>query len=180
VPCGISEAGVTSMARELGSAPPLAHVEQQVLHHFGQVFEADLVPGHEPSSTVSVTVTDPSGRVLLLERTQQRGGLWQPVTGRVEAGETVEHAAARELLEETGLSLEVIAIDEPHVFAWGELVVAPRLAREFPFVARASSSLGITLDPAEHERFEWVAVDEALRRVPFEGLKRSVRTALGR
>lgn len=45
-------------------------------------------------------------RVLLLRRIPERGGFWQPVTGSVEAGESLEDAALRELREETGLPAE--------------------------------------------------------------------------
>lgn len=41
-------------------------------------------------------------RVLLLKRTAERGGWWQPVTGHVESGERPEEAAGRETREETG------------------------------------------------------------------------------
>ena len=40
---------------------------------------------------------------LLLKRTPQLGGYWQPVTGFVEQNESAVHAALREIEEETGL-----------------------------------------------------------------------------
>ena len=59
-----------------------------------------------PNLKVQVFVfTDTEPRqYLLLRYNDQKGGYWQPVTGSVEAGETLEQAALRELWEETGLS----------------------------------------------------------------------------
>jgi lipoyl(octanoyl) transferase len=43
VPCGLRDTGVTSMARLLGAAPPLAEVAARLAGHFGDVFERRLV-----------------------------------------------------------------------------------------------------------------------------------------
>ena len=54
VPCGISDRGVTSLARELGDAPSLVDVGARVAHHFAEVFDRALVqapvagPGEVP------------------------------------------------------------------------------------------------------------------------------------
>ncbi len=43
VPCGISDRPVTSMARELGSAPAINQVAQSVSRNFGQVFSSQML-----------------------------------------------------------------------------------------------------------------------------------------
>jgi len=57
---------------------------------------------------VGAVVIDGSGRYLLVRRGRPPGqGLWSIPGGKVEPGESDEEATAREVLEETGLAVEV-------------------------------------------------------------------------
>ena len=174
VPCGIREAGVTSMADELNRDVPVAEVEDRVAHHFGQVFECEVTRPPEPRRTISVVVTRDDGKVLLLQRTQARGGRWQPVTGKVEPGESTVAAAQRELREETGLESVVAPLGYEHLFAFGE-AVPPDLIRETAFSARALGA--VRLDPAEHVALGWFSREEAIAKVPHAGLARAISLA---
>lgn len=198
VPCGIKEAGVTSMERELGAAPAQADVEQALQRHFGAVFECDCAPAPPPLETVSVIVRsadEAPARLLLLRRIPERGGFWQPVTGRVEAGEAVEAAARRELTEETGLRLAVTPLGYAHSLVAGppprgdagledsaeQPVAIPQIIHETAFVAVAPGGAApapVRLDPSEHDAAEWLGPSEALARLPFEGLKVAARLGL--
>lgn len=65
-----------------------------------------------PTIAVGGIVFDEDGRVLLVQRGKPPGeGLWSVPGGRLEPGETIEAAIAREVLEESGLVVEV----GPHV-----------------------------------------------------------------
>ena len=56
----------------------------------------------------SAVVTDRAGRVLLVKRGKEpQKGRWSVPGGSVEPGETLEEAAAREVLEETGLQVNI-------------------------------------------------------------------------
>ena len=184
VPCGIREAGVTSMRDELNRDVPVAEVEDRIAHHFREVFDCEVTPGPEPRRTVCVVVTREDGKVLLLQRTAARGGFWQPVTGHVEAGESPAAAAQRELHEETGLSCVVAPLGYEHVFALGDSR-PPELTRETAFVARAGElspsprggeGRGEGL-PAEHDQFGWFTADEAVAKVPHAGLVKAIKLA---
>ncbi len=65
---------------------------------------------HDPKVT-AVTVVERDGRVLMVKRGLEPGiGLWSLPGGYVDRGEPVEAAAAREVLEETGLEVDVTGL----------------------------------------------------------------------
>ena len=60
--------------------------------------------GPERIPCVGAIITDPAGRLLLIQRGHDPGaGLWSLPGGRVEPGESDEQALIREVAEETGL-----------------------------------------------------------------------------
>jgi 8-oxo-dGTP diphosphatase len=64
-----------------------------------------------PIVGVGAIVFDAEGRVLLIERGKPPGaGLWSVPGGKLEPGETLAQAVAREVREETGLIVEVGAL----------------------------------------------------------------------
>lgn len=62
-----------------------------------------------PGVGVAALVRDEAGRVLLIKRAPgaSRAGFWAIPAGYVDYGEEVREAAAREMLEETGLEVSV-------------------------------------------------------------------------
>ena len=61
-----------------------------------------------PVECAGAVVRDDQGRLLLIRRAHEPGlGRWSLPGGRIEPGETPGEAAAREVLEETGLVVQV-------------------------------------------------------------------------
>lgn len=179
VPCGIREAGVTSLAAKL-RAPrvAIADVENAVVGAFSQVFDAPAEEAATDLRTVSVAVfhRDSDGpRVLLLKRTEPAGGFWQIVTGRQEPGEAIAETARRELKEETGFDVTAVPLDYTHSFAL-QSRLPPVVVRETAFAASIGDSrVAPRLNSEEHVEFKWALIDEAMRTLPFKGLKEAVR-----
>ena len=84
---------------------------------------------------------------------------WEAVHGKIEPGERPEHAAVREVREETGLVVERlynVAVQPFYLHQWGEVTLAVAFAA---VVADAPVSLG-----AEHDASEWLPLDAAIAR----------------
>ena len=91
-------------------------------------------------------------RVLLLERPAGDflGGLYELPGGEVEAGEDLQTAAARELLEETGL----VAIQvEEYLGHFDYPSAEGRLTRQFNFRISLQTSNPVKL--GEHNEYRW-------------------------
>ncbi len=70
-----------------------------------------MTPGETLVPCVGAVVHDASGRLLLVRRRNEPGrGRWSLPGGRVEPGETDEAALAREVGEETGLTVRAKAL----------------------------------------------------------------------
>ena len=180
VPCGIREAGITSMQRELGHPVHVPDVEEALARSFCGVFGAQRVDAPPAAMrTVSIAVVRGEGaeaRVLLVRRRPERGGFWQVLTGRLEPGESPAQAAARELEEETGLRLPPVDLGYRHAFALGT-TLPPRLVEENGFAVHCAPDVEVRLGP-EHDALEWVDVPTALARLPFRGLRETVKRAV--
>ena len=189
VPCGIGDPrlGVTSLARELEAkgraTPPVEEVEAQLATHAAAALERRLTPGPAPLRTVSVVPVAADGRVLLLKRAPERGGFWQPVTGRMDPGETPRETARRELREETGADVAVEPLGYRHGFAIDHVVMgrAPGPVRgcdEEAFVARLPAGFSPVLS-AEHTEAAFHPAEVAATIPRFAGLRRAIRLATG-
>jgi len=117
-----------------------------------------------PIVAVGAFVFDAENRVLLVERAQSPGaGLWTVPGGKLEHGETLVQAVAREVREETGLVVEV-----------GTLAcVVERIADNYHYVILdyLARVIGGTLDPASDVRgASWVPEPELYKLPVTDGL----------
>jgi type II secretory ATPase GspE/PulE/Tfp pilus assembly ATPase PilB-like protein/8-oxo-dGTP pyrophosphatase MutT (NUDIX family) len=126
--------------------------------------------------TVDVFVIRPleSGwRVLALQRAHNtRCPLaWEPVHGHVEGGEEPEDAAVREVREEAGLTVERLYNVRVQPF-YLHRIHTVQLAIVF---AAFLGEGGNVVIGSEHQRAEWLSVDEALGRFAFPAERASLR-----
>jgi lipoyl(octanoyl) transferase len=179
VPCGIQGRGVTSLAREIGHEVSLEQVGQALAGHLADLLARERAVVPPETETVQVQVVKRGARgvqLLALHRQPERGGFWQPVTGRVGRGESAAQAAARELLEETGLQGELSPLAYRHAFLW-PTEGRPAVAEETAFVAHAPDDFSPRLSSDEHDDARWVEAAEAESLFPHAGLKRAARLA---
>lgn len=110
-------------------------------------------------------ILNESNQVLLALRPlhKHQGGLWEFPGGKVEAGESVEQALARELLEE--LNLEVLAC-EPFLLTEHDYGDKQVCLDVWLVTAHAGQPVG-----REGQRLDWVALaDLAGRQFPAANL----------
>ena len=102
---------------------------------------------------------------LILRRSPEQGGYWHCVAGALEVGETAAEAAARELLEETGLAASPLDLHRAYdydVAGW-EANYVPGTERIHVecFLAEALGDWEPRLD-WEHDAYRWCETEEAL------------------
>jgi dihydroneopterin triphosphate diphosphatase len=110
---------------------------------------------------VDVYVIDPAWRILVLQRASNTRcpGSWETVHGHIDPGERPEHAAVREVREETGLTVERlynVTVQPFYLHGMGAVQLAVVFAA---FVADSPVHLG-----PEHTAYEWLTVASARPR----------------
>jgi dATP pyrophosphohydrolase len=115
-----------------------------------------------------------NSRFLLLRRSPHRrtlGGVWQPVTGGVERGETAWQAAAREVREETGLEpMRWWALEHLSIYYEAEsdaCVVLPVFAAELTRGATPRLS-------DEHDAWDFLTASAARGRVLWDAQRQAI------
>lgn len=107
----------------------------------------------------------------IFHRCEAKGDYWQPITGNVEADETPEQCALREVAEEAGVQADPSDLT-PRLEVQDWQREGTRFA-EHVFGLRCKGER-ITIS-GEHRAAEWVGVAEALARFHFEGNRRGLR-----
>ncbi len=109
---------------------------------------------NSPKVGVGVVIVE-AGRMVLVKRGREPGkGLWAVPGGKVEPGEHLRDAARREVLEETGLSVEIGDV------VWvGEVIDDEHHLVLIDFMGTFEGGELTAADDADEAR--WVPLDEA-------------------
>jgi dATP pyrophosphohydrolase len=121
---------------------------------------------------------DAAGRpeILLIHRAPGRiyEGLWQCVTGRLEAGERVVDGALREVAEETGLDrADLEAVFETDIVNWFHEGSADAVWCEAVFAAQVREGSEVRLSD-EHDDFRWLSAEGARELVIWPAYERAI------
>ncbi len=177
-PCGFQDRGVASLASLLpNKIPDLGEVKSLLIKEICSHFQLSVQQATAPTRSVSVIVFRNVGNdieILMIKRVPEDGGWWQSVTGMIDEGETEAQAGLREVLEETGLTGDLIDLNYQHTF----IIPKDRLDypfffnREYCFALRVHNSYQqVILAPAEHESHEWASIAKAKNLTPWDGMR---------
>lgn len=99
-------------------------------------------------------------KLLLLKRTEERSGYWQPVCGGIESGEELLSAAKREVLEETAIdTYEALEIFEGE-YRYKESKRGIEMDMLDRFVVMTIKDICPIQISDEHDRYIWCDLEE--------------------
>ena len=117
------------------------------------------------------------GRVEVVLVARPGVDLWALPKGRPEPGETLEQTALREVAEETGLQVEIVAevgSDRYSFTAPGGRVRVDKVVRHYLMEPRGGD---LSEHDGEYDLVEWVDLQEAYRRLTFPSQRGIVERA---
>jgi dihydroneopterin triphosphate diphosphatase len=129
--------------------------------------------------TVDVYVIRPlrdGWRVLVLERADDTRcpGTWETVHGSIDEGEEPEHAAMREVAEETGLTIERLYSVGVQPFYLPKSHIVQIAVGFAAFVAEPTD----VVVGSEHQASEWLSVEDARQRFHWPRERDGLRDAV--
>lgn len=141
----------------------------------------------QPVQTVVIVYRKTPGDgllVLALRRTEAWGGFWQPVTGGVREGETLQDAAWREVQEETGIARPRRFFDMDYRYTF-RLPEKYKIFYDDDVEILTEHAFGYETDIAdiilsdEHNEYRWLTPPEAFELYEYpeysEALRRVMR-----
>ena len=127
--------------------------------------------------TVNVYILNNRDKVLMLKH--KKLNVWMPPGGKVENNELTHDAAAREVLEETGLEIQFVCdkdypqgnIDQRAVILPLPLFVQRECDKteDFIYLARVKDDI---IDNREEHQIGWFGLDDAVNLDVFENVRK--------
>jgi lipoyl(octanoyl) transferase len=185
VPCGIQGCEVTNLESVTGETMDATLVRERLAVRLAEVFERELFFREISAQSVQVIVWRSAAggpEILLLKRTPELGGFWQPVTGTIEAGESPLGAAVREAREETNLEGAIRDLHFMRDFELGREYSRhagphPWILREHAFAMQVTAGT-VRISLEEHDEFRWVSAAEASLLFQWKGNRRALEILL--
>lgn len=118
---------------------------------------------HEVSCGAYVIDND---KVLVIQHNQ---GHWDFPKGHMEKGETEKETAKREVLEETGIEIEIIS-DEKYIV---EYMPNVHVQKKVIFFEAKKIGGKVKKQESEVQKVEWLDIEKVLERITFENSRKS-------
>lgn len=165
-------AGKTLSSKVLYLGPVFGVRRDEVVEPTGVRATREVIT--HPGSVVVLPVL-PDGRIILIRqyRHAARQFLWELVAGRIDSGESVRQAAARELIEETGYRAKRLRI-------FLDLFPTPGFLEERMYILLAEGITPGKAEPEEDERITAKAFTRTqLEKMIQRGVLRDAKSVAG-
>ena len=117
-----------------------------------------------------------NGALMLLLLRHRHGGHWSFPKGHVEAGETEEQTAHREIFEETGVQ---VTLQDGFRHAV-EYSPKPGVKKQVVYFLGEAHSAALVRQEEEISELRWVPIGDALKAVTFQNDRMLITTAMDR
>lgn len=142
-------------------------------HQEVQIFQCPPL-GFDTKAEVASTYVSVDGKLLLLQisHLKQESGCWGVPAGKIEANESPEKAARRELYEETGISID----SKAHMQLFGRLYVRkPKVDYVYHMFKIELPQLPKIQLSKEHQTHAWINPQEAENMPLMAGAKDALK-----
>jgi len=119
--------------------------------------------------------SDGTVEYLLIKRTPEDGGYWQPVTGTLDNGEKLHDCLFREIDEETGVNKDQIKALSPILYKFDWKNKKDETVLEFVYAVEISRNQQIKLNPVEHDNLKWCDYDLAMETLYTDNNKKALK-----
>ncbi|MBP7775209.1 MAG: NUDIX domain-containing protein [Candidatus Saccharimonas sp.] len=132
----------------------------------------------QPKLSVVLVIEHDDGRILQQERLKQPYyGFWGFPTGKIRWGETIIEAAARELMEETGLNATLREAGVFHKMDYDK-ITSELLEDKYFCIIHGTHPTGELIIDAEGHHNEWLVHEEVLQKEKvFESIRETAELA---
>lgn len=120
-----------------------------------------------------IPIHEESGDILLV---RHRAGHWGLPKGHIEAGESLEQTARRELAEETGIR-DVVLTGEPIVKRYLITRNGTPVDKTVSYFVGTVYTKDVTIQEDELQDFVWLPYKEALERLTYQESKEVLESA---
>lgn len=130
--------------------------------------------------TVKAVILNNEEKTLILKRPEDEktgAGKYDLAGGDMEAGEKIIDALMREVKEETGLEVEIGPVVHMFDFEKKNKDGEQLNGKGIRFLAFCKND-DVKLDEKEHSGFEWLEIDEAIKKLSSEGFEKDKREAV--
>lgn len=132
--------------------------------------------GHFMVACGAILEHDSTGKILILQRNSTvdwQAGVWEVVYGRLAQSEGLEEGLSREIYEETGITqYETISIVRVwHIFRGSRRSAENELIGITYYCKTKASEIILS---SEHSLYHWVTVEDALKYVTNEGIRKDI------